>query len=114
FKLVAFDNENITLEWEGQQVQKRLGDLRMKEPPPEQAAAAAAAAPAATAVKTLNNPSDAAKQTPSKPELGNDMGNGFRGCQPGDNSPAGTVLNGYRKVMSRSLMGSSCYWEQVK
>jgi hypothetical protein len=48
------------------------------------------------------------------PELGNDMGAGFRGCVAGDNSPAGTIKDGYKKVISRGLMGQACYWEQAK
>jgi len=51
---------------------------------------------------------------PSDPTLGVDMGGGFRGCAAGDNSPAGTILSGYRKVVARNLMGTSCHWEQVK
>ena len=51
---------------------------------------------------------------PKEPGLGVDMGGGFRACVPGDPSPAGTVLNGYRKVVAQSLMGPSCHWEQVK
>jgi mannose-6-phosphate isomerase-like protein (cupin superfamily) len=45
------------------------------------------------------------------PPLGVDLGSGFRSCVPGDNSPDGTVVNGYRKMMSRSFLGPSCLWK---
>jgi len=37
-----------------------------------------------------------------------------KGCQPGDNSPPGTVADGYKKVRVNSPFGSTCYWEPVK
>jgi mannose-6-phosphate isomerase-like protein (cupin superfamily) len=46
-----------------------------------------------------------------KPALGADLGAGFRSCVPGDNSPDGTLLDGYRKMMSRSFLGPSCLWK---
>ena len=46
-----------------------------------------------------------------KPIQGVDLGSGFRGCVPGDNSPDGTVANGYRKMLSHSFLGPSCIWK---
>ncbi len=45
-----------------------------------------------------------------KPEIGIDLGSGFRACVPDDQSPTGTVVDGYRKVIGKSLMGRSCLW----
>ena len=28
-------------------------------------------------------------------------------------SPAGTIVNGYKKVVAMTLMGNSCHWELV-
>jgi hypothetical protein len=39
---------------------------------------------------------------------------GTRACVDSDNSPAGTIHSGYRKVQFLSLFGPSCSWEQVK
>jgi len=33
-----------------------------------------------------------------KPALGIDLGSGFRSCMAGDNSPEGTVVDGYKKL----------------
>jgi hypothetical protein len=43
-----------------------------------------------------------------------DMGANLYGCKTGDTTPNGTVVNGYKKVVVRGLMGESCHWEQVK
>jgi hypothetical protein len=63
-------------------------------------------------------PHDAASSAPAAPAsngkapaLGVDLGSGFRSCVPGDNSPDGTVVNGYTKMMSRSFLGPSCLWK---
>ncbi len=48
------------------------------------------------------------------PRIGADWGSGFRACVAGDTSPAGTILDGYKKVISHTMMGQNCHWEQVK
>jgi hypothetical protein len=116
FRLVAFDRETITLEWKGKQVERKVTELVPKvTAPPQQAAsrppAAAASAPAAvTSLGSLAAPS----AKPEASRFGNDMGGGFRGCLAGDTTPAGTIVNGYRKVVAQGPMGSSCHWEQMK
>jgi hypothetical protein len=128
FKVVSFDREMVTFEWDGKTVERELSTLKPKELPPQAAqnappAAAPGAAPqggapaagsgitslAPTATTNLSK-SDANKE----PSLGTDMGGGFRGCAPGDTSPAGTVLSGYRKVLAQGLMGPTCHWEQIR
>ncbi len=134
FKLVAFDAEKIELEWHGKTIEKKPEELVAKEAPP------AAAAPPSAAVKPVlssNYPmpqadaqpdasgskvtslggssstsTDAASTTP--PGIGPEIGPGVHNCLPGDNSPAGTVLNGYQKRLIPSMFGSVCRWEQVK
>jgi hypothetical protein len=46
--------------------------------------------------------------------MGADMGGGFHGCLATDNSPSGTVKDGYKKIIMQTLFGQSCHWEQVK
>jgi hypothetical protein len=119
FKLVAFDREKITLEFEGKTVERKLAELRPKETQPvEQAAVAPAAAssplPPVPVVKPLSATPASSPSPQSEIEIGGEMGGGLRGCAPGDNSPSGTVANGYRKVVARGLMGNTCHWEQIK
>jgi hypothetical protein len=54
------------------------------------------------------------KGNPETARPGADVGQGYRGCVPGDNSPAGTIVDGYRKVMSILPFGVSCGWEKVQ
>ena len=55
----------------------------------------------------------AAPWTGPKPELGTDMGAGFRACVAGDKSPGGTIVDGYKKVVSKSFVGASCLWARL-
>jgi hypothetical protein len=142
FKLVAFDSDRIELEWNGKKVERKPEELAPKEPVAG-APVAAAAAPAGNATAAANvshsaanyrpemgNPdapsaaqavtslgstttAEAAKAEPPS-GIGDEIGGGVRQCLPGDNSPAGTVLNGYQKRMISSMFGSVCRWEPVK
>ena len=107
FKVVSFDRDNITFEWEEKTVERKLSDLIPKDQTsPQQGAASVTPAPA----PFVNPPKPSAVKEPA---LGTRVGEGFA-CVTGDNSPAGTILNGYKKVVVQSLMGPSCHWEQVK
>jgi len=113
FKVLAVSNKEISFEWEGKEVKKRLEELADKvaanNAPPEPAATRTDAT--AGAPKPLPPPPAAppAEAKPSKVELGEN-----RACQPGDSSPAGTVADGYKKVVKPSPFGSTCYWEPSK
>jgi hypothetical protein len=52
-----------------------------------------------------------AESSGKKPVLGIDLGSGFRACTVGDNSPEGTVVDGYKKMVSNSFLGLSCIWK---
>ena len=39
---------------------------------------------------------------------------GVKPCVAGDNQPAGTVVAGYKKVVSQTPFGSTCRWESAK
>ncbi len=110
WKIVAVDNQYLSLEWDGKQFKKRLDELLDKttlsgpDAPPAPAQQQAAAAPAPPATTTL--------QSASGP--GGDVGGGFKACVAGDTTPSGTVVNGMKKVVSASPFGSGCQWEPVK
>jgi hypothetical protein len=102
FKLVAVNREEIVLEWDGQQIRRRLEDLEDHSAPPP--AAAAEQAPAAPPPPAPSG----------KPEPGVDVGKGMHACQPGDQSPAGTLAGGMRKRVENSPFGQRCWWEAVQ
>ena len=111
FKLIAFDRTNITLEWDGKNLEHKLSDLVSKDPQPQAQPQYVAPAPVAAAPVNLGGAAPKSLGN-DNPALGVDMG-GPRACVAGDNSPAGTVLSGYRKVISTGLMGQSCHWEPI-
>jgi hypothetical protein len=116
FELVSFDRESITFDWNGKTVERKLQELVPKETPPAPSQAAAqtfAPAPSAAAVSLAPSPLKAVGAE-KEPSLGVDMGAGYRGCVGGDNSPSGTVKDGYRKIVVQTMFGQSCHWELVK
>ena len=113
FTVVAFDQETITFDWDGKQVERNLADLRPKEAQLPQQAAAPPPQPAQSGSMVAIGAGTTANKPP--PAVGADMGGGFHACtNPDDGSPSGTVVGGYRKVINQGLMGKSCYWEQMK
>ncbi len=110
FKLAGVNTEEITFEWDGQRVTRKLDELKDHGAPPQQAAAAPVAA----------TPLPARSETPAAPPVqsplgpGQDIGAGFRACQPNDSNPPGAVVDGYRKVVLISPFGQSCRWDPAR
>jgi hypothetical protein len=108
FKLVAFDRDQMKFEWHGKTLEYKLSDLKpSKDAIPQQQAAAADPAPPPPP------PAKPVTAADSNPSLGEQMGQ-FRACAAGDASPPGTVIDGFKKVISGTMMGQTCYWEPVK
>lgn len=59
-------------------------------------------------------PSTAPSNLKDKPRIGTDMGSGFFSCVAGDESPNGTIFNGYRKELHPGPFGNSCAWVKIK
>lgn len=103
WKIASIDNSFVVFEWNGKQFKKRIDELldrtplTMAEAPP-QAGEAKAAQPV---VANAAGP-------------GIDTGQGLKGCVAGDKSPTGTVVDGYKKIVSQTPFGNACQWEQVK
>ena len=110
FRIANFDLDKIAFEWRGKTVERNVADLAPKEEPPPPPTRAGT--PAATPITPLASP--AVPGTKTDPALGDDMGGGFRTCVPGDSSPVGTVLAGYKKVVSQTMFGQNCRWEPVQ
>ncbi len=139
FTVVGWDQAQITLNWDGKEVVRNLDSLR---PPPEEVAragprrnapaAARGAVPQGAAPQggaPQGSPARGKAQSPASPSARNTQGeigkddkkdepaparaSPIRTCSAGDNSPDGTVKDGYKKVVSQTLMGTVCHWEQV-
>ncbi len=118
FTLKAASQKEITFEWEGKPVTRTLDELRPKA---EDAARSQEPSPALAANQRMNaNVNDVPVAAPPKPPEnvqpapGQEIGMGRKGCIPGDSSPAGTVVDGYKKVSYQYAFGPVCYWEQAR
>ncbi len=118
FKIVAVTGADVTFEWQGKNFTKSLGELADKEAskllasaPVQQAAPenAPAAAPAAPAVTSLGGGSSIDKQGP-----GQVVTPTMKQCQPGDTTPDGAIVDGYRKINTATPFGFQCRWEKVQ
>lgn len=112
FKLVAINAAGVKFEWDGHEVNAAYGDMRDAAPPPEAASSGgnktpAQAAPVQKAEAKVLSSSEA--KAPGK-----EVGENLRACQPGDDSPPGTVKDGYRKLVTRTPFGNNCRWERVQ
>jgi hypothetical protein len=112
FTLLAVDGQEITLEWDGKPLTKKVDEMI------DRAATTAPAAESASASRnTPAAPAAPATPPPPKPRgeaaPGEDVGNHTRACQLGDTSPPGTVSGGFRKVVTPSPFGNSCRWEPL-
>ena len=86
FTLVAVEADELVLGWDGQEIRKKLAELRPKPGAASPQAAAAAASPSTTQAAVVQTVSTLADGGPG-PQLTPNM----RACVSGDTSPAGTV-----------------------
>jgi hypothetical protein len=107
FTLMAVNREDITFDWEGQPVTRKIDDMLVRQPAP--------AAPSNAPAQKPSQPARVEGQPPPKADAapGADVGNGIRACQAGDSSPAGTVSGGYKKSVATTPFGSACRWEPI-
>ena len=105
FKIVSLTTKDVVLDWDGKQIPRKIDDLMDRSSATtEPQGPAVAAAPPPKPIAPGPAKSDDPKQT-EKP------------CVPGDNSPAGTVVDGYRKAYAAAItpfgpMG--CHWVAVQ
>jgi hypothetical protein len=126
FKLLEISRTGLVFGWEDKRVAARYDEL--KDASARAKAETAASASAATRQAAQPATSIQAQAPPNRPpepqrigsdegaqgRPGGDPGAASRPCQPGDNAPAGTVNGGYRKVVIRTPMASSCSWVKVQ
>jgi len=102
FKLLDVNSVEMTLEWDGQVIHKRVDEL-----------SAMNSAPAAPeAARTDTQPPAAAAPPPAvKSGPGETTAFGFKTCTVNDGQAEGAVVDGYKKVMHQTPFGQSCTWE---
>jgi hypothetical protein len=109
FKLVSVDPEQLVFEWDGQTIVKKVDELASKD-----RAAAAAPAPETAAAPPAPPPVTTTVVAPVRPGPGMQMTPEMRACQPGDSTPAGTVMEGMRKIVTKTPFGEQCRWELLR
>ena len=117
FKVSALSGDEISMTWEDKTVTKSVSEMirNVPEPPTAGAGAAPVAAPSAPATPEGANaapPSGGQSGKPFTEVAGSSAG--IKNCAPGDSAPAGTIADGYRKVVTSTPFGSACRWEPVK
>jgi hypothetical protein len=103
FRMVSVDRETIVLDWEGKQITKKLSELTARAETPPSPNSAPAQVPAQRVVTPVANAGP-----------GEDVGGGVRKCVDGDTSPAGSVVDGMKKIVTQTPFGAICRWESVK
>lgn len=111
FTLVQVAGSELVFEWEGEQVRRTLEELR----PPKESARPAPPVVAKAPKPAVVQPQAKSLGAESKSGPSDvDVGGGMRACKPGDTSEAGTVSEGYKKVVTRTPFGNACRWVPVE
>ena len=114
FKVLALDTQNIKFEWNGKEISKRIDELVDRSNPQSGGGAGNNSGPAAPPPSQPQ--AIAAPQTPIEPNLDPKLGVSLtetsRACRPGDTAPAGTVADGFRKILTPSPFGTVCRWSK--
>jgi hypothetical protein len=122
FKIAALDAQSVTFVWEDKEVHKQIDDLmdrsgRSAPPGPAPNVAAAPANNMQPGVPQFQQPQQANNPPPpnavSSAAIGGEIGapgRSERSCRQGDNTPAGTVVDGYKKVLVSTPFGTNCRW----
>jgi hypothetical protein len=104
FTLLSVAGDEVVFEWDGRKFPKKLQELRRLAAAQPAADSGAPAAPAPVQSVPVAVQSGPGAQVSAE----------AKACVPGDPSPAGTVRDGYTKVVVRTPFGSSCRWESTK
>lgn len=108
FTLVAVNREEITLEWDGKSIKKKIEEMIDRGVTPVAPPEGNMQRPAPTVPGPVVQAKPKAEAAP-----GIEIGKGVKACQPGDASPAGTASGGYRKIVTPTPFGNSCRWEPI-
>lgn len=107
FTLQSVNTSEIEFLWKDRVIRKSVAEMEDHSPAMQAAAMRTEAPPAAPMASPQQLP-------PPPPGPGELTHFGIRLCNPGDTSPEGTVMDGFRKVSSPTPFGSSCLWEAVQ
>jgi hypothetical protein len=107
FKVVALDSQKVTFDWNGNQTTRKIDELIDQSSGQANAQQPAAGGPAAAAP-----PPQPANTHVTAADLGQDLTPTTKAAKPGDTSPAGSVVDGYKKVCTPTPFGPMCQWSK--
>jgi hypothetical protein len=113
FKLLAVSRDGIDLEWRDQKVHKTLEEVTDRSSHGNNVAQAAEAAKPSQGGYATPPPPRPEPPPPAAYGPGAEAGPGIRRCADNDTTPAGTVVNGFRKIEKAGPFGKTCYWEAM-
>jgi hypothetical protein len=111
FTLIAINDEDVSLEWNGKTVTKKISELRPKAAAP---AAAAAAEESPRKKLVAQAPGQAQPQPVGDLGPGRELTSKLRACQKGDSAPPGTERDGWRKATFNLPTGPGCHWVRIE
>jgi hypothetical protein len=106
FVISQISDTGVVFEWEGELISRSIEELKPAVKLPARTKTAASK-PQPSVAKPKGQV--LGKEIAGPSEI--DMGGGIRACQPGDTTAAGTVVGGFKKVMSQTPFGNVCRWE---
>lgn len=109
FSITGITDEKIVFEWDGKKFEKNISDLIDNSAPVQTASAPPPPPPSENNSQSLGETSH--PNAASGP--GTQISETERACTASDSSPAGAVVDGYRKQVMVTPMGKSCGWEKV-
>jgi hypothetical protein len=111
FRIAEITPAGLVFEWEGDLIRRSIEELKPADKEPSATPQPTARTkPAAAKPKSAILGGDSVKPGPGDTEVGG----GMRNCRPGDASAPGTVIGGYRKVISKTPFGENCRWEPAQ
>ena len=108
FKILALSSQKVTFEWNDKQIEKRIEDLADHSGAQSAGSQGPALPPPGPAVQLAPQP--AAQTSNINPQVGIVLTETERACRPGENSPAGTIVDGYKKQITPGPFGVTCRW----
>ncbi|WP_321475903.1 hypothetical protein [uncultured Paludibaculum sp.] len=128
FKLVTIAQSGLVFEWDGKKIPAKYEEMKDTSAPRQETASTGSQGARGASVVNVSSPaSSGGSESPVKrvtePVVnlsgptrgpGGDQGGGVRGCVPGDSTPSGAIVDGYRKIVSVNPFGGGCRWERVQ
>ena len=109
FKVVSLDTRDVVFDWDGKRIAKKIEDLVDRSATLSASAGQQSGAPSGPAAAAA--PTPPVNSTPTSKDVGIELTPTTRGCKPGDTSPVGAVVDGYRKEGTPGPFGlMGCRW----